>query len=260
MIGAFSSWWHLSKESFLILRRDKIFIPIVIVALAIAFFANLASNWGVENYEKILFDIGLAGFRLTGGVVAILWGVRMITDPLQDRSIELRIASPSARFTWVLARFTGLALCLLLMGLIFVGIWQLLMALNQFGTMNNLQSWTLGMIVVEWLVLGAIGLLMGTIAGFSTALFATFSAWIAGLLAPIVAATAGSSTDATQRRFLEFVADVWNFQRFNLIEQLEAGKHTVMLSDITSRLSWAASVLVGCLVLSSWVFQEKDLT
>jgi len=260
MIRGFIAWWHLSKESFLILRRDRIFFPIIVAGTAIAFLANLASGWTFEGWQKILFDVGLAGFRLTGGMVAILWGVRMITDPLQDRSIELRIASPSPRYTWILGRYAGLALCLLVMGLIFIGIWQGLMALNHNGTMNNLQNWTMGMLVVEWLVLGAVGLLMGTLGAFSTAMFVTLAAWVLGLIAPLVAATLGPEVEPTQRRIIEFVAQMWNFQRFNLSDQLDSGLVTVNLSDISARMTWAGSVLFGCLILSAWVFQRKDLT
>jgi ABC-type transport system involved in multi-copper enzyme maturation permease subunit len=260
MSAALSAWWHLSKESFLILRRDRIFVPVIVAGLAIAYFANLATGWGLEDFKKILFDIGLAGFRVTGAVVAILWGVRMISDPLQDRSIELRLAAPSARFIWILSRFTGLSICLLSTGAIFTGVWQVLMSLNNFGAMSNAESWALGLLVLEWLVLGALGILMGTLAGFSTALFVTFSAWIAGLMAPLVAATMDPAIDPTQKRFVEFIADVWNFQRFNIIDQLESGTRTVTLSDLIPRLTWAGTVLLGCLVLASWVFQEKDLT
>jgi ABC-type transport system involved in multi-copper enzyme maturation permease subunit len=254
------AWWHLTKESFLILQRDRIFLPIIIVGTVIGVFANLASNWTFEGWEKILFDVGLAGFRLTGGLVAILWGVRMITDPLQDRSIELRIAAPSARYSWILARYAGLAFCLIVMGAIFIGIWQGLMVMNGYGTMNNLQSWTMGLVMCEWLVLGALGLLLGTIASFSTAMFVTLTAWILGLVAPIVAATTGPETDPLQRKLIELTASVWNFQRFNMIDKLEAGQVTVALQELTQRLTWGGSVLAGCLVLSAWVFSKKDLT
>ena len=260
MNASFSAWWHLTKESFLILRRDRIFMPMIVVGFAITLFANIASNWSIEDFEKILFDIGIAGFRVTGAVVSILWGVRMITDPLQDRSIELRIASPSARFVWILARYSGLATCLILMGLIFAASWQSIMSLNSFGSMTNIQSWTLGLLVLEWLVLGAFGLLMGTLAGFSTAIFVAFGSWIAGLLAPLVAATIDPGTDPSQKQLVEFLANVWNFQRFNLIDQLEAGAKSVEISDLVSRLTWGGSVLFGSLILASWVFQEKDLT
>ncbi len=253
-------WWYLNKESFLMLRRDRVFTPMLVIGVAIALFASLASGWTIEDDEKILFDIGIAGFRITGAVVAMLWGVRMMTDPLQDRSIELRIAAPSARYAWIISRYTGLAICLLLMGCTFALIWQAVMYFNHLGTMTNMHGWILFMLVAEWFALGAIGLLMGTLAGFSTAIFATFSAWIAGLIAPLVAATMDPNTDPTQKRIVLWIADTWNFQRFNLLDQLERGARTADYNDLIARLSWGGSLLLGCLVLASWIFQDKDLT
>jgi hypothetical protein len=59
---------------------------------------------------------------------------------------------------------------------------------------------------------------------------------------------------------MEAIANLWNFQRFNMIEKLEAGQVTASLPDLIQRLSWGGSVLLGCLILSSWIFQRKDLT
>jgi Cu-processing system permease protein len=254
------AWWSLTKEAFLILRRDRVFTPVVTIGIIVALFANIASNWGIDNYDKILFDIGLAGFRMTGGAVAMLWGVRMIADPIKDRSIELRIASPSARFSWLMSRFVGLSFCLILMGLIFAGVWQALMLLNRFGNMTNLQNWAIGLLVLEWIVLGSLAMLLGTLAGFSTALFSTVALWLTGLIAPLVAATMGSNIDPFQKQIVEFAANIWNFQRFNLIDQLEIGSNHVLLSDLVPRLEWAGCVLAGCLTLAAWAFQKKDMT
>ena len=255
-----TSWWSLNKEAFLILKRDRVFVPVVIAGLVITFFANAASGWTLEEFEKVLFDIGLAGFRVTGGVLAMLWGIRSVTEPLQDRSIELRIASPLARFTWILSRFSGLAICLTFVALIFAAMWQTTMFLNRFGLMNNLQNWALGMLLAEWLVLGSLGILLGTVSRFSTAMFACFGLWIMGLMSPLVAATMAPDMDPTQRKIIDWLATTWNFQRFNLIDQLDAGLHTVNINDLVPRLSWSASVLAGCIILACWIFQEKDLT
>lgn len=197
---------------------------------------------------------------MTGGAVAMLWGVRMIADPIKDRSIELRLASPSARFSWLMSRFVGLSFCLILMGLIFAGVWQGLMLLNHFGSMTNLQNWAIGLLVLEWIVLGSLALLLGTLAGLSTALFSAFALWLTGLVAPLVAATMGPNSDPFQKQVVEFIANIWNFQRFNLIDQLEIGSNHVLLNDLYPRLEWAGCVLAGCLTLAAWAFQKKDMT
>ena len=62
MSASISAWWHLSKESFLILRRDKIFVPVVVAGLAIAYFANLASGWGLEDFEWLTLNAMKSAF------------------------------------------------------------------------------------------------------------------------------------------------------------------------------------------------------
>ena len=170
------------------------------------------------------------------------------------------MAAPTSRITWLLARYAGLAACLLLTGVLFAVVWQLLMLINDFGRMNNLQAWSLGMLVLEWLSLGAIGLVAGTATGFSTALFASFGLWITGLIAPIAALTLGPSVPATQQQIIEFFAQTWNFQRFNIVDQITAGAHTVVLDDLTPRLIWASSLIIGSLALGCLTFHKKDLT
>ncbi len=48
----------ISWETFVLLRRDKVFVPALVASLLISAFANLASDWSVEDFTKILFDIG----------------------------------------------------------------------------------------------------------------------------------------------------------------------------------------------------------
>ena len=113
---------------------------------------------------------------------------------------------------------------------------------------------------MEWIVLGSLALLLGTLAGLSTALFSAFALWLTGLVAPLVAATMGPNSDPFQKQVVEFIANIWNFQRFNLIDQLEIGSNHVLLNDLYPRLEWAGCVLAGCLTLAAWAFQKKDMT
>ena len=84
--------------------------------------------------------------------------------------------------------------------------------------------------------------------------------WLAGLIAPVAAATLDSTVAPTQKAIIEFMASTWNFQRFNLVDQVAAGTRTVVMSDLIPRLTWAGCVVAGCLALACLVFQEKDLT
>lgn len=253
------SFFALYREGFKWLVRDKIFIPVIIAAIAIAIFANMASQWSIEDFKKVLFDVGIAGFRLTGGAVAILWGARMIHDALTERSIEPRLAAPIRRETWFVARFCALGSALIIMGGVFLVCWQAIMLINGGGRMTNIQGWSLGLLIGEWLVLGALAMMFASFSGFAVALFSSSAMWIVGLMAPLFSATRDPNIAPQTGILLDFIADIWNFQRFNLIDQLAISGQTIEMSDLMVRLSWAACLLVGLLVLGAWRFSERDL-
>lgn len=249
----------LYLEGFTWLRRDRIFVPIMLIGLGISVFASTASQWSLEDFQKILFDIGLAGFRLAGGLVAILWGIRMIHDALSERSLDPRLAAPISRSTWYLARYLSLATALVVMGVVFAVWWQAVVYFGGYGLLTNIQGWALGMLVMEWLILAALAMMLASFGSFGMAMFATLGLWIAGLLAPLVSATKDPTLPATQSLIVDWIADIWNFQRFNIIDQLGVTGQTINLADLTMRLSWSGSLLVAVVTAGIWRFTERDL-
>ncbi|MCX6125537.1 MAG: hypothetical protein NTV34_12440 [Proteobacteria bacterium] len=170
----------LYLEGFNWLRRDKIFIPMMFAGLGISMFASTASQWSIEEFKKIFFDIGIGGFRLAGGLVAILWGARMIHDALAERSLDPRLAAPISRSTWFLARYAALATSLIIMGAVFATWWQCMMYLKGYGLLSNVQSWALALLTIEWLVLAGLAMMLATFGGFGLAIFTStaFKPWV----------------------------------------------------------------------------------
>src|SRR5690606_34381136 len=105
----------IAWETFVLLRRDKIFVPALVISLLISVLANLASDWSVEDFEKILFDIGFFGFQMTGSLVAIFWGAKIISDSRQEGSLEVQLAAPISRGSWIIGKYAGLCLCLVVL-------------------------------------------------------------------------------------------------------------------------------------------------
>ena len=124
----------VALETTIALRRDRIFIILWALVLGVAAAAHLASNWGVEEYTKILFDLGFTGLSLAGGTVAIVWGVRLVSEAQQSGALELRLAGPISRGQFYSATYAGLAVILLCFGAILATVWQLLMFANDFGS------------------------------------------------------------------------------------------------------------------------------
>src|SRR5690606_2914998 len=145
--------------------------------LAIAFLANLASDWSVGDFTKILFDVGAFGYQITGSLVAIFWGTKLINDAQRDGSIELYLAAPIPRGVWLLGRFVGLCLSLIFLAVILLAFWQATMLLNDFELMTAKQFSVFGFMLLGWLVLAALSMFFASFCGQGVALFASISLW-----------------------------------------------------------------------------------
>jgi ABC-type transport system involved in multi-copper enzyme maturation permease subunit len=251
--------YYIARETFLLLRRDKIFLPAAIAGLLIAVFALLASNWSIEAFEKVLFDIGVFGFQFTGSIVALFWGHRMIADSRQDGALEVQLASPVSRTSWLLGKFFGLAVCLLFLGVIMLSVWQAVMLFSRFGWMTPQQLVTLAFTILGWLVLASTALFFATFCRPQVALFATLCLWICGLTSFLIAQSLTPETPPVTRRAVEFLARIWDFQQFNLVDW---SNKLIVVShqELILRGLYGIVLILVLQTTASITFQNRDLS
>lgn len=248
----------IAGETFVLLRRDKIFVPALVISLLIAAMANLASGWSVEDFTKILFDIGFFGFQMTGSLVAIFWGAKIISDSKQEGSLEVQLAAPISRGSWILGKYLGLCLCLLTLAAILLVIWQALMLLNAFGWMHRHHLIVYAYIVLSWMVQGALAILMASFMGQAIAMFSTLCLWLVGMASSLVANTLSPDSSALTKSITIGIARFWDFQQFNLVDYVQT-KSWLGPDELTWRGMYALILIVFQLSLSVTIFSRRDV-
>jgi len=207
--------WEIARETFYLLMRGPVFLPALFFSIIVAAFAAIASSWGVAEFRKILFDIGSFGFHFIGNLVAIIWSIKILAVSRMEGSLEVQLASPVSRSSWLIGRFAGIVLTLLLTGFLMLAIWQATMLLTDFGLMTLSEFLSLTLQILGWCVVAAMALFFASFCGLITALFASFSLWIAGLLTELIADTMGHDGALSLQIFFKFLVKVWNLQSFN---------------------------------------------
>lgn len=248
----------IALETFVLLRRDKVFVPAVIVSLIISAVANLASDWSVEDFTKILFDIGFFGFHMTGSLVAIFWGAKIIGDSRQEGSLEVQLSAPINRGTWIVGKYIGLCLCLLTLGALLLLIWQSLMLINAFGWMTRPQLTAYGFMVLSWLVQGALAILMASLLSQAIAMFSTLCLWLTGMASALVANTVSPDTPELTRTLVELIARFWDFQQFNLVDYVQT-KSWLSNEELWTRAGYGLLLILIQISLSVTIFSRKDV-
>jgi len=206
---------EIARETLYLLRRGPIFIPAIFFTILMGLFGTIASSWGVAEFRKILFDIGGFGFHLIGNLIAVIWSVKVLAIARLDGSLEVQLASPVSRTSWLIGRFLGIFISLIIMGILMLALWQGIMLLTGFSYLKQEEFFALLIQILGWGVMAAIALFFASFCGLITALFASVSLWLSGLLTELVAATVRHDIGPALKRFFDITNCVWNLQNFN---------------------------------------------
>ncbi len=122
--------------------RDRILYLLLFFAAASLIFSRLLALLTVGDRVKIIKDVGLASLSLFGALMAILMGTGLVYKEIDKKTIYTLLSKPLHRYQFLLGKYLGLFLTLLvmlsLMSLIFLAIvfahtlrieWQLLVAI-----------------------------------------------------------------------------------------------------------------------------------
>jgi ABC-type transport system involved in multi-copper enzyme maturation permease subunit len=248
----------VALESFVLLRRDRIFVPAIVVAAAVAGFAELASSWSIDNLEKVLYDVGLFGFQVTGCLVAALWGTKAISDSHQEGSLEVQLAAPISRTAWLLGKYLGLCCALALFGVILTLLWRGMLFVIGWGHFGRVQLAAFLAMGLGWTVVAALAMLFATCTRQALALFATICAWVAGLATAPVASALGSETAEPTRRIVEGLARYWDLGQLNLADHaLDPG--LLPTQELVDRAMYGGVLILILISVACIIFNRRDL-
>ncbi len=248
----------IARETFLRLRRDRIFLPAALVGCSMLLLSGLASYWGVEEFFKILYDLGSITWLMTGVTVAIFWGNKIISDSRQEGSLEVQLASPVSRTAWLIGKFFGLSTALILLGLILLFAWQLVYFGYGMGWLTNRILLIYSTLTITWIIMGAISILFASLASAAIALFCSIWIFICGMLTQPIAQSLSKETPEHVRRTVELMAGIWNLHQFDL--SVYGAQETALSTvDILSRYQYAGLLLLFCLGLACFFFNRRDL-
>jgi len=246
------------QETFLSLRRDKIFPPAMIGGAFWIFFAISVGEWTFDERKQLILEVIFTGLQAIGAVVAIQWGTKLIQDAKRDGAIEVQMAAPISRSTWLLGKLAGLSFSLILIG-VFLGLFgNGFMYLSGWGFLSPAENWGIVFQIMSWLVLGALSIFISSFSGTGVALFTSLGLWIVGLAAQYITAAIPRDSSELFRFFSTSLASVWNLSRFNILEQLHT-ENWISTSHIME-VSLYALCLYGVFLFAGFiVFSRKDI-
>jgi ABC-type transport system involved in multi-copper enzyme maturation permease subunit len=121
--------WAIAVNTFREAVRDRILYSILAFAILLIGASVILAGLSIGQESKIVKDLGLAACSLFGAFIAVFLGIGLVFKEIERRTVYVIIFKPIYRFQFLLGKYIGLVLTLLVtvgvMALLVVGMGRL---------------------------------------------------------------------------------------------------------------------------------------
>ena len=161
--------------------RDKILYNLLFFALALIGASVVLRGLTFAAPEKIVTDVGLAAINMVGVLIAIFVGIGLVSKEIERRTIYTIMARPISRPQFLLGKYLGLAMTLLVnLGIMFA-VFLVTLWLTRAPIHASLFQ-AAGLIFIELMVVTAIALLFSTFSSATLSAIMTLGFYVIGHL------------------------------------------------------------------------------
>jgi Cu-processing system permease protein len=176
---------HVAVNVFKESVRDRVLYNLVVFGALLIGASYLIGQLTAGQDVKIIKDLGLAAIATFGLLIAVFIGIGLVWKEVERRSIYALLSKPVRRYEFVLGKYAGLALTLLVnVAIMTVAFYAVLAYLSaQFPASQATDPRMLlaiALIYLELLLVTAIALFFSTFSGPFLAAALTFGLWVIG--------------------------------------------------------------------------------
>jgi ABC-type transport system involved in multi-copper enzyme maturation permease subunit len=236
--------------------RDKLLYNLLVFALLMIGSSLLLMRLTLGEFHRLLLDVGLGSINIFGVLIAIFVGIGLVNKEIEKKTIYTIVSKPVARYQFLIGKYFGLSLTLLVNTLIMAG-GLLLVLFVQNVPIESMLFKALGLIFMEFMVITAVALLCSTFTSATLSAIFTLATYVIGHLTADLK-TFGEKMDEGMRALVTGLYYILpNLERFNLkgnvIHHIEVSG-TDLLLIVVYGLTYVAFLLM----FASIIFQRRD--
>jgi ABC-type transport system involved in multi-copper enzyme maturation permease subunit len=237
--------------------RDKILYNLLIFGMLMIGLSALLSKLTIGVQIRIVKDIGLGSISIFGVLIAIFLGIGLVSKEIDRRTIYTILSKPVRRYSFLLGKFVGLLLTLLL-NISIMTLALTILIYSMGGEINLLIFEAIFLIFIELIVVTSIALFFSTFTTPTLSAIFTLSFFVIGHLTGYIKLL-GSQSDMLFVRQLSALLyyTLPNLESFNI-------KSVVMYAEAVEWNLLFLSILYGVIytslviILSVIIFQKRD--
>ena len=261
---------HVAVNVFKESVRDKVLYNLVVFAVLLMSASYLIGELTAGQDVKIIKDLGLASISVFGLAIAVFIGIGLVWKEVERRSIYTLLSKPMRRQEFLLGKYCGLVLTLVINVAVMTAAYYAVLAYMQAISPPNLRaSWpapatdpallkAIALIMLELMLVTAIAVLFSTFSSPFLSAMLTAGVWVIGHFNQDLrdyGATIPSPLAAAIARGVYYV--VPNFSAFDIkLQVVHAQAVPFSYVGLTTLygFTYIAFVLVGAVI----IFSRRD--
>jgi len=262
--------WLVAGSVFKESVRDRVPYSLVVFAVLLMAASYLISQLSAGQDIKIIKDLGLAAIAMIGLLIAIFIGIGLVSKEVERRSIYSLLAKPISRPSFIIGKFVGLVLTLVVnVGAMTIAYYGVLAYMNWMADPGLRQSWPapatdirlvvpIGLILAQLTIVTAIALFFSTFSSPLLSALLTLGIWTAGHFNADLRnfqAVVDSPPAVYTARALYYLLP--NFASFDVKAQVVHGTG-VAPAHVVLTLGYAVVYVAALLVAAVTIFRRRD--
>lgn len=105
--------WSVARNTFIEAKRDRVLYSLILFAVLMILSSLIFASISAEQYNKIVKDLGLTAISLIGIMISVFLGMGLVYKEIEKKTVYNIFSKPIRRYEFILGKYIGLALTLL---------------------------------------------------------------------------------------------------------------------------------------------------
>src|SRR6266446_1681557 len=250
----------IARNAFREAVRDRVLYNLVVFVLLLIAGAIFLGEISAGQEAKILVDLGLSAILLFGVFIAIFVGVGLVYKEIERRTLYAILSKPIGRGEFLLGKYLGLCLTLLVnVAIMGVGVSLALIYVRRGWDPLALKIWpAIFLIYIELMIVTGVALLFSTFSSPALSALLTFFVFIIGHFSADLK-TLGNSAGSVAARWL-FRSLYYGLPNLSNYSMITAAAHGYVpeARAMAVTVAYAIFYIVVLLAGATWVFSRRN--
>jgi ABC-type transport system involved in multi-copper enzyme maturation permease subunit len=237
--------------------RDRILYSLLAFAIIMIGLSYFLAGLSLGDFDRIIINFGLACVHIFGAVIAIFIGITLVNKEVEKRTIYSIVSKPVSRFKFLVGKFSGLAITLLVTTVAMVS--GLVITLFLQSGAFHLDLFTVAIFIyLELLLLTAIAILFSSFSSPTLSSIITLFLFFIGHLSPSLKYFGERADSGMMKPILLFLYyTLPNLENFNLKNMAVYGV-SVDFHHVLFVGAYFCVYVIVVLLIARTIFSRRD--